>query len=119
MKVKKDTDRGILYILIVKIGDIEVYKVGVTSRKIEDRVCEIATSFFHSYRYFPYIYPKKFTTVDAVYNKEAQMHNLLKEYRYEPKHKFSGSTEFFVGVPLDTVLDLYMKVIKGEDVSSC
>lgn len=51
---------GILYVLVVRLDcGTEVYKVGVTKRKIEERVAEILTSFWLSYRYFPYCYPNK------------------------------------------------------------
>lgn len=114
MKVKKDTDAGILYILIMKIDDMTVYKVGVTKRKVEERVCEILTSFFITYRFFPYCYPKRFKTVDAVYNKEAEMHRLLKEYSHSFDKPFSGSTEFFTGLELEELLKIYEGVINDE-----
>jgi len=118
LKVSKadDSGSGILYILVMEIEDKTVYKVGVTQRaKIEDRVCEILASFFKSYRYFPWTRPKRFKKTNDVYEKEAKMHKYLSEYKYEPEKKFGGSTEFFCGIDLDVLVDLYEMMIVGEE----
>ena len=107
-----DDSRGIVYVLEVEIGDRKVVKIGVTRRKIEDRVVEILTSFFKSYRYFPKVYPKRFKTTDDILGKEAELHKHFSDRRYECEHKFSGSTEFF-DVPLDEVVEKYEEVVNA------
>lgn len=118
LKVTKaeNSGSGILYILVMDIDGEVVYKVGVTQRdKIEERVCEILTSFFKSYRYFPWTRPKRFKKTDDVYEKETKMHKYLKEYQYKPEKRFGGSTELFTGIALDTLVDLYEKIIVGDE----
>lgn len=118
LKVTKaeNSGSGILYILVMDIDGEVVYKVGVTQRdKIEDRVCEILASFFKSYRYFCWLRPKRFKKTEDVYEKEAKMHKYLKEYRYIPEKRFSGNTELFTGIALDTLVDLYEKIIVGDE----
>lgn len=106
---------GILYVLIMEIDGETVYKVGVTQRRaIEDRVGEILTSFFHKFRYYCYLKPKKFTKVEDVYAKETTMHRALAEFKYEPKKKFDGSTELFTGIDLGILLEIYRKCLEGE-----
>lgn len=118
MKLKVSTrvarDSGILYVLQVDMEGKTLYKVGVTGRKIEERVSEILTSIWKKYRYFPYCYPKRFKKVDNVYAMESRMHELLKEWRHETEHAFSGSTEMFE-VDEDIVVRLYEEVVSGSD----
>lgn len=109
---KEVAQEGILYILLIKIEDKELIKVGVTCRpKVEDRITEILVSIWKKYRIFPELYPKRYKKTTEVYKKEALLHNILKQYRYSTKHKFSGNTEMF-DVPLDTVVKLYDKLLK-------
>ena len=118
LSVNKDIDdesAGILYILVFRLDDgTEVYKIGVTKRKIQERVVEILASFWISFRYFPYCYPKRFKKTSDVYKKETEMHQLLDEFRFEFDKRFDGSTEFFSGVELDEILDKYEKCLKGK-----
>ena len=103
-------DHGILYVVLFLLEGKELIKIGVTKRNIEDRVSEILTSIFKSYREFPYCRPKRFRKTDNIYEKEAQLHKLFESRKYEPKNKFSGSTEFF-DVPLDEVVEEYEKLL--------
>lgn len=117
---KKDISdtKGMLYILVLHLEDKELIKVGITQRaKIEDRVSEILVGIFKKYRMFPYCKPKKFTTVEEVFKKEAEMHKYLDQYRYKTEHVFGGCTEIF-HVGLDVVLDAYERLIKGEDINA-
>ena len=113
---KTNTDNsGILYVLVVRLDcGTEVYKVGVTKRKIEERVAEILTSFWLSYRYFPYCYPKRFKSTEEVYSKEAKIHKELEEFSYKFDKRFGGHTEFFSGIPLDVLLEKYESVINEK-----
>ena len=115
----EDESAGILYILYIRLEDgTEVQKIGVTQRpKIQERVVEILASFFMSFRYFPYCYPKRFKTTSDVYKKEAMMHTYYKEYSHEFEKRFGGSTEFFTIEDLDDLLSVYARVLDGEDVN--
>jgi hypothetical protein len=120
MKISKDglsleEDVGILYIVYFELEEKQLVKIGVTTRNIEDRVSEILVSIFKKYREFPYCRPKRFRKTGNVYEKEAQLHQYFKQYSYEPKNKFSGSTEFF-DVPLDEVVEVYEQLLKGQDI---
>lgn len=94
---------GILYILQIRLEDKDLVKVGVTSRKIEERVCEIVTAVWVKYRYFPQVYTKKFKTVSGYKEKERQMLDRFKGYRYTTQHKFCGYTELFDVDVIDVV----------------
>lgn len=120
---EKATDRGILYVLLIDLEDKTLVKVGVTTRsKVEERVVEVLTSIWKSYRRFPSCYIKRFRTVPDVYSKEAALHKFLEEYRYETEHKFSGYTEMF-DIPPDMVVNSYESMLKGtlpeEDWDRC
>jgi hypothetical protein len=116
MKISKqglslEEDVGILYVVHFKLEDKDLVKIGVTSRNIEDRVSEILIGIFKKYREFPYCRPKRFRKTGNVYEKEAQLHQYFKERSYEPKNKFSGSTEFF-DVPLEEVVEVYEQLLR-------
>lgn len=111
------TTKGILYLLVLEIEDTVVYKVGMTTRDIEDRVAEILKDYFKKYRYFPKCTPKRFTKTEDVFGKEAMMHRILKEYKFKAVKKFDGSNELFSGIELDVLLELYKKCIDGEELN--
>lgn len=120
LKVNKKAEHksdGLLYVLYLWIDDIVVYKVGVTSRLVQDRVVEILTSYWIKYRIFPKLYPKRYRHTEAVYTKEAMMHKYFDKYRHKFDKEFSGCTEFFVGVDEDELLAVYDDVMKGIDVN--
>lgn len=114
-KVQKDS-AGILYILIMQIGEDTVYKIGMTTRAIEDRVVEILTSFWKKYRYFPRTETKRFKTTDNVFAKESAMHFHFDNVKYIPQYKTDGSNELFLIDDLDHLLDIYSRCIDGEDI---
>ena len=120
MKVKNEdiveASAGILYLLVIDIEDVSLVKIGVTQRKIQDRVVEILTSIFHKYRVFPRTYPKRYSTTSDVYKKEADMHRYFKAVKYTPEHKFNGSDEMFLVDDMEHLLDVYHKVIDGYDL---
>ena len=117
LKISKDKveeGEGIVYLLIIWLDDgTEVYKVGVTKRDIQDRVCEILTSYWTQYRVFPKCYPKRFRKTDQIYEKEAAIHKELKEYSFSFEKQFSGCTEFFSGVELAKVLEVYESILQS------
>ena len=100
-------DNGVVYVLELELEEKKLIKVGVTCRdKVEDRVCEILTSIWKRYRFFPRCYVKRFSTFALPYDIEARIHAELVDYRYETAHVFTGSTEIFL-VDLPTVTTLY------------
>jgi len=106
---------GIVYLLELDVQGKRVVKVGITTRRIEDRVCEILTSYFKIHRYFPYCRPKRYRKTDNIYEKEQKILKHFKEYKYVPEVQFQGSSEL-LDVPLDVVVDIYEKVLKDQDI---
>lgn len=102
----KKKDNGIVYLLEFDLEDKKLIKIGITSRKIEERVCEILTSIWKRYRIFPKCYVKRYRKYDKPADVERQLHRQLEEFRYKTKYSFSGSTEFFE-VDLVTAVELY------------
>ena len=105
---------GILYVLEVEVDGKLVVKVGLTRRSdICDRVCEITTSYFQSYRYFPYVRPKKFSKVMNVYAKEQFILKYFKDCKYESAKKFSGCEEL-LDVDVGVVVELYEQLVEED-----
>lgn len=118
-KEVEDASAGLLYLLYTKLNDgTEVVKIGVTQRpKVQDRVCEILSSFFISYRYFCEVYPKRFKKTSEVYKKETMMHRYYKDSKYEFDKRFDGCNEYFVIEDRDKLLELYQDVLDGKDIN--
>lgn len=115
--VSKKDRKGIVYILIMVVDGYEIYKIGVTERKnVLDRVLEIAGSHFNQYRYVPYIKAKRFRTTDDIYTKEKILHDYFRECKYTPEKKHQGYTEQFQIDDQEHLLEVYEKVLKGEDI---
>ena len=113
-KANVDESEGIVYLLVIWLDDgTEVYKIGVTKRDIQDRVCEILTSYWTQYRVFPKCYPKRYRKTNCIYEKEAAIHKELAEYQWVPEKPFSGSTEFFTGVELAKVVEIYESILQS------
>lgn len=114
----KDVDhpvdkKGILYLLEIDVDGQRVVKIGMTCRKIEERVVEILTSHFKTYREFPYCRPKRFRQVDNVFQKEAELLSHFKKRKFVSKKKFSGCQEL-VNVPIEEVVDVYEEVVERK-----
>jgi len=107
---KVKSDPGIVYILLVELEGKSLVKIGVTHRRIEDRVSEILVGVFSKYREFPYCKPKRFKTTTTPYKKETLLHKQFSEHRYTTSKKFGGSTEFF-DVSLEEVVAAYDDLI--------
>ena len=97
---------GVLYVLLISLDEGDIVKVGITSRKVEERVVEITTSIWKHYRYFPRVYVKKYKRVADYEAKEQVLLGMFKDKQHKPKHKFSGCTECF-DVELDEVVKAY------------
>jgi len=109
-------DEGIVYLLEMTIEGDKYVKVGVTTRAIEDRVAELGLSCFKHYRYFPHIYPKRFSRTRGIYQKEADILMMLKEYRAAPSKLVQGYTEMH-RIELECAVQVYESVLKdGEGV---
>jgi len=111
---KLDSTEGIVYVLEMEVDGNIVVKVGFTKRVlVTDRICEILTSFFNSYRYFTRLYPKRYRRTSEAFEKEQEILTYFKNRKYESKKKFSGCQEL-LDVPLDEVVEVYERVLKGE-----
>lgn len=110
-KRKAKPNNGILYVLLFEIEGKQLVKIGVTSRKMEDRVLEIILAIFQKYRVFPSCNPRRFTRTEDYVSKEKKLHKMFKEYNYRPSKKFGGYTEFF-DVPVDKVVAAYDELVK-------
>lgn len=113
--IQTEDARSILYLLDMELEGKKVRKIGITSKKIEDRLVGIATSVFSKHRYFPYIYPKRFRKVDSALVKEQKILEYMKEYKWTSEKEFGGHTEM-LDVELDVLVDVYEKVVKGEEL---
>lgn len=113
ISVSKVRSKGVLYILRIRLEDKDLVKIGITSRPIQERVCEILTSIWTRYRLFPETYVKRYKEVDDYEYKEKELHEFFKEYRYETLHRFSGCTEIF-DVPLEVVVEKYEDMLRED-----
>ena len=105
---------GILYVLELEVDGKVVVKVGLTRRSdVCDRICEITTSYFHSYRYFPWVRPKKYSTVKNVYAKEQYILGYFRDRKYESAKKFSGCEEL-LDVDVLEVVELYNQLVEED-----
>ena len=107
VSTEKVADETILYLLELTIDGQDVYKIGITTRNIEQRVCEILSSHFGSYRYFPYCRPKRFRKTTNAYEYEQLLLDYFKEFKFTPYSKFSGSTELLSGLELEVIVQAY------------
>jgi hypothetical protein len=121
LKVSRNVDNpvdkeGTLYLLEIGIDGKMVTKIGVTGRKIEDRVVEITASCFKKYRYFPYVKPKRFRVVEEVYKKEAVLLQYFKPWKYESMNKFGGCQEL-IDLPVDEIVPVYEELLLQGELS--
>lgn len=105
---KKDV--GIVYVLLIHLEGKDLVKIGITSRKIEDRVTEILTGIWKKYRRYPYCYPKRFKSTDKYKEYEEQLLKYFKDKAYTTEHTFGGCTEF-IDVGLDEVVRVYDQLL--------
>lgn len=81
---------GILYIIRCFNETEEFYKVGITSKTVEER--------FNSFSKMPYNYEvvqKISDTPDIIYELEHILHRLYKTFKYRPLTNFKGDSECF------------------------
>lgn len=107
-----ETGKGIVYLLVVRLEDgTEAYKIGITTRDISDRVEEILTSIWKKLRYYPYCKPKRYRSTENYFEKEQAIHKELEEFRWDGLAKTSGGNEWFSGVSLEHVVEVYERVV--------
>lgn len=111
------SDDGIVYILYMWVDDVKVVKIGVTTRAIEERVVEILTSYWHKYRVFPKLYPKRFTKTTRILEKEQMLHKYFEKRKHEFDKKFDGSSEYFLLDNEAELLEVYDACLEGIDVN--
>ena len=113
--IQTEDARSILYLQDMELEDKMVRKIGITSKKIEDRLQGIAMSVFSKHRYVPYIRPKRYRKVDNALVKEQKILEYMKEYKWVSEKEFGGHTEM-LDVDLDVLVDVYEKVVNGEEL---
>ena len=96
----KKQEYGRLYVIKMVFTDgLVVFKIGMTnSDRATDRLMEILRSWFTYYRYIPYTELKLDREVINPAGVEKLAHKTLKDYRWFPRLKTSGSTEMFTGL---------------------
>lgn len=112
-KTKVVEDEGIVYLLEMTIEGKKYVKVGVTTRDIEVRMCELAVSCWKQYRYMPHIYSKRHRKTKGIFQKEAEILQALKEYRAEPDKTVQGHSEMHA-IDLGYAVQVYESVLKGS-----
>lgn len=109
---------GIVYLLFMWIDDFRVVKIGITTRQIEERVVEILTSYYHKYRVFPKLYPKRFRKTTGILDKEAMLHKYFADKQHVFEQRFDGSSEYFVIDDDEELLQVYEDCLMGVDINS-
>jgi len=118
-KVDTGQQSGIVYLLYLYLDDgTRVVKIGITSRKIEERVVEILTSYFKTYRVFPRLYPKRFKKTTDNYRKEQALHKYFSRRAHLFSKPFDGSSEFFDIDDEDELLKVYEDCLVDVDINS-
>ncbi len=115
-KRSKNKDKRRLYIMrfVLPECDEVVYKIGVTSGgSAKLRLLEIIGSYFDKYRLTPVVKIVRDRAVtDSVFMREKILHAMFSDCSYKPNKKFSGSTEFFIGVDEVKLIKEYERVVK-------
>ncbi len=110
-KVKKLS--GIVYVIRMELDSGEVvYKVGITTRKIEDRLAEILIGVFKYLRYVPRTSVRRFSKSERYEWVERELLDRYADKKYEWGFSFGGSTEFVCGVEEEELLEVYDSLMK-------
>lgn len=102
-------DKGIVYVLQLDMEDKQLVKIGITTRKVEDRVSDILVAIWKRYKIFPRCYVARYSKIDNYLGMEAFLHEYFKEFKYECEYKWGGSTEMFL-LDIETVKSKYDEV---------
>ena len=87
--------KGILYVLNLKGGGENFYKVGITGRDEKYRLNSISQIYKVNVEYIEEM------SIEEAYNLEQFFLNDFKKYKYTPKIKFKGYTECLTTNPID------------------
>jgi len=104
---KKQVDR--LYLLLIRLeSGLHIVKFGKSSGKDSvDRMMQIMRDYFMKYRRTFICHIKRDRAIDNdVFKYEAELHEFFRDYRFEPKITFDGSSECFV-IPYEAAVDVY------------
>lgn len=107
-------EEGVVYVLEIELNGVNLIKIGMTTRLVEERVCEILTSIWKKYRVFPRCVVHRFTKVPNPLDIEVKLHGIFKGDRYKVEKSFSGSTEIFL-LDVQVVKDKYDELVKNEN----
>ena len=113
--VSTEDKRSIVYLLDMELEGKKIRKIGITSKKIEERLQGIAMSIFSKHRYVPYIKPVKYQKVVNALAMEQKILKYMEEYKWTSEKQWGGCTET-LDVELDILVDVYEKVQKGEEL---
>ena len=111
---------GSVYLLLMCIDGVEVYKVGVTAKTVGGRCLGIIESVWSVYGYFPRVEILFQERTRHHYEVESEIHRVLRErgYSYRSGLEFSGSTELFHGIELKDILKVMRECLDaGGNVS--
>ena len=96
-----------IYILNLFNGDEDFYKIGITSKSINERFKDLSD---YSCKV---LFEKEFSGYDAR-KIEINLHKLHKKYKYTPNIKFFGSTECFSRIDLPLIKQTINKFEVGK-----
>lgn len=104
---KNNNGNGYLYVLRCSSGSELFYKIGITSRGVEQR--------FSSVTIMPYDYDVEYLIEDRgefIYDLESRLHSLLKADRHKPSISFAGETECFTNI---TLIERLIRGLQGTE----
>ena len=107
---------GTVYVLRIRIGDVWVWKVGVTTKTVPRRVLQIVEGFQKVYGYFPEVRIEHEEKTRNHFKCETAIHGLLCDNRYVSEYTFTGSSELFDS-SLDkvAVLEAYRLAVDSDE----
>ena len=105
-----DKPTGILYVLEIELEDKKLVKIGITNRKVEERVCQILTELWKKYRVFPRCYVARYKSVEDNRKYEAILHEYFCQYKYTTEHKWGGYDEVF-HLDVEVVKEAYDRLL--------
>ncbi len=118
---KKDVGLRRLYIMRFVIPEYNgvLHKIGVTSgSNAKKRMLGVIGSYFDTYRLTPIVkIVRDREVLKGVFTKERMLHKYFKKYAFKPARKFSGSTEFFAGVPEEELILRYLECLSGVNIN--
>jgi len=103
-----------LYLLLIEMpSGMKVVKIGKASGSSSlDRMMQINRDIFNKYRCTAKIQIKRDRPIDKdVFKYEAELHKFFKDYKYNPKVAFDGSSECFV-IYEEAAVSVYEHIIE-------